>query len=150
MSYGADGPALFRLGAKLVHRVLQGRRPNDLPIEQPTKFELAVNLKDDGGGEIARLFASLNQRDCVCNIDPPTSSYAIMRRARPYCGENSGPGKERCGELTSNPELENSIGQIRSSDDVRRATALTSYFLCVFCLTVLSARLMICAVITFV
>ena len=45
MSYGADGPALFRLGAKFVHRILQGRQPNDLPIEQPTKFELAVNLK---------------------------------------------------------------------------------------------------------
>jgi ABC-type uncharacterized transport system substrate-binding protein len=44
MSYGADGPALFRLGAKFVHRILQGRQPNDLPIEQPTKFELAVNL----------------------------------------------------------------------------------------------------------
>jgi putative tryptophan/tyrosine transport system substrate-binding protein len=45
MSYGADGPALFRLGAKFVHRILQGRQPNDLPIEQPTKFELSVNLK---------------------------------------------------------------------------------------------------------
>jgi putative tryptophan/tyrosine transport system substrate-binding protein len=45
MSYGADGPALFRLSAKFVHRILQGRHPNDLPIEQPTKFELAVNLK---------------------------------------------------------------------------------------------------------
>ena len=45
MSYGADGPALFRLSAKFVHRILQGERPNDLPIEQPTKFELAVNLK---------------------------------------------------------------------------------------------------------
>jgi putative ABC transport system substrate-binding protein len=45
MSYGADGPALFRLGAKFVHRILQGKQPNDLPIEQPTKFELAVNLK---------------------------------------------------------------------------------------------------------
>jgi putative tryptophan/tyrosine transport system substrate-binding protein len=45
MSYGADGPALFRLGAKFVHRILQGRQPTDLPIEQPTQFELAVNLK---------------------------------------------------------------------------------------------------------
>ena len=45
MSYGADGPALFRLGAKFVHRILQGRKPTDLPIEQPTQFELAVNLK---------------------------------------------------------------------------------------------------------
>jgi ABC-type uncharacterized transport system substrate-binding protein len=45
MSYGADGAALFRLGAKFVHRILQGRQPNDLPIEQPTKFELAINLR---------------------------------------------------------------------------------------------------------
>jgi ABC-type uncharacterized transport system substrate-binding protein len=45
MSYGADGPALFRHSAKFVHRILQGRQPNDLPIEQPTKFELAINLK---------------------------------------------------------------------------------------------------------
>ena len=45
MSYGADGPALFRQGAKFVHRILQGQQPNDLPIEQPTTFELAINLK---------------------------------------------------------------------------------------------------------
>jgi ABC-type uncharacterized transport system substrate-binding protein len=45
MSYGADGPALFRQAAKFVHRILQGQQPNDLPIEQPTKFELAINLK---------------------------------------------------------------------------------------------------------
>jgi putative ABC transport system substrate-binding protein len=45
MSYGADGPTLFRQAAKFVHRILQGEQPNDLPIEQPTKFELAINLK---------------------------------------------------------------------------------------------------------
>jgi putative ABC transport system substrate-binding protein len=45
MSFGADGPASFRHSAKFVHRILQGRQPSDLPIEQPTKFELAVNLK---------------------------------------------------------------------------------------------------------
>jgi putative ABC transport system substrate-binding protein len=45
MSYGADGPASFRQGAKFVQRILQGRQPKDLPIEQPTKFELAINLK---------------------------------------------------------------------------------------------------------
>jgi hypothetical protein len=41
----AKGPALFRQSAKFVQRILQGQQPNDLPIEQPTKFELAVNLK---------------------------------------------------------------------------------------------------------
>src|SRR6516162_3042995 len=42
---------------------------------------------------------ALNQRDCACNIDPSASSYAIMRRAGPYRGENSGPGKDDSGEL---------------------------------------------------
>jgi putative ABC transport system substrate-binding protein len=45
MSFGADGPASVRHGAKFVHRILQGKQPKDLPIEQPTKFELVINLK---------------------------------------------------------------------------------------------------------
>jgi putative ABC transport system substrate-binding protein len=45
MSFGADGPAAVRHGTKFVQRILQGRQPKDLPIEQPTKFELAINLK---------------------------------------------------------------------------------------------------------
>jgi putative ABC transport system substrate-binding protein len=45
MSFGADGPSSVRHGTKFVHRILQGQQPNDLPIEQPTKFELAVNLR---------------------------------------------------------------------------------------------------------
>jgi len=45
MSFGADGPASFRHGAKFVQRILRGWQPKDLPIEQPTKFELAINLK---------------------------------------------------------------------------------------------------------
>ncbi|MGB9296047.1 MAG: ABC transporter substrate binding protein, partial [Pseudolabrys sp.] len=45
MSFGADGPAAFRHGAKFVQRILQGKPPKDIPIEQPTKFELAINLK---------------------------------------------------------------------------------------------------------
>src|SRR6266508_3851090 len=46
MAFGADGPASVRHGAKFVHRILQGKQPKDIPIEQPTKFELAINLKD--------------------------------------------------------------------------------------------------------
>ena len=45
MSFGADGPAAFRHGAKFVQRILQGKQPQDIPIEQPTKFELTINLK---------------------------------------------------------------------------------------------------------
>jgi ABC-type uncharacterized transport system substrate-binding protein len=45
ISYGADGPDLFRRSAVFVHKILQGGKPMDIPVEQPTKFELIVNLK---------------------------------------------------------------------------------------------------------
>jgi len=45
LSYGADGPDSFRHGAGFVVKILQGAAPKDMPIEQPTKFELVLNLK---------------------------------------------------------------------------------------------------------
>jgi len=45
MAFGADNPAAFRHAAKFVQKVLQGKQPKDIPIEQPTKLELTLNLK---------------------------------------------------------------------------------------------------------
>ena len=44
VSYGANFPDLFRRAAEIVDKVLRGARPADIPVEQPTKFELVLNL----------------------------------------------------------------------------------------------------------
>jgi putative tryptophan/tyrosine transport system substrate-binding protein len=45
MSYGPNFPHLFRRAAEMVDKIMQGAKPADIPVEQPTKFDLVINLK---------------------------------------------------------------------------------------------------------
>ena len=45
ISYGPDAVDIVRRSASYVHRILKGEKPADLPVQAPTKYQLAINLK---------------------------------------------------------------------------------------------------------
>jgi putative tryptophan/tyrosine transport system substrate-binding protein len=64
MSYGASQPDLFRRATGYVHKILQGTKPADLPVEQPVKFDLVVNLRTAKGTRLddARILLAARRR----------------------------------------------------------------------------------------
>jgi putative ABC transport system substrate-binding protein len=64
VAYGANQAALYRRGASYVDRILKGAKPADLPVQQPTEFELVINLRTAKTLELevpAKLLALANE-----------------------------------------------------------------------------------------
>ena len=81
--------------------------------------------RDAGVGAIAPGFAMLERAKRASHIDPPASSYAIMRRARPYRGENPEPGKDVRRELDLTPGIREQPGSIADISRRQRDVRLT-------------------------
>ena len=62
MAYGASLPDMLRRAAEYIDRLLKGARPADLPMEQPTKFDLVINLKTAKALGLATVPPSLLRR----------------------------------------------------------------------------------------
>jgi putative ABC transport system substrate-binding protein len=68
IAYGASDPHMYRRAATFVDKIFKGTMPSDLPVEQPTTFELAINLKTAKGLGLTIPQSLLQQADQV--IDP--------------------------------------------------------------------------------
>jgi hypothetical protein len=73
MSFGPSLPDLYRRAADFVDKILRGTKPADIPVEQPTKFDIVINLTTAKGARSDRA------ADFAGDLDPHLSSRSVTR-----------------------------------------------------------------------
>ena len=89
MSYGVSLPDLFRRSATYVHKILQGTKPSDLPVEQPTKFELVLNLKTASHMATAEFGGHRGYREQGCLMSDSNVDFKRGWDPRSEVGQNA-------------------------------------------------------------
>jgi ABC-type uncharacterized transport system substrate-binding protein len=95
MSYGPNFPSLFRPAAEYVDKILREAKPNDLPVEQPTRFDLVLNLTTAK----------------ALGLDLPAADDLSARRAWPLIARPA-----ECSFIASGPSCTVCQGNIRRSE----------------------------------
>jgi hypothetical protein len=108
MSYEPNTLATYRRTASFVDKILKGAKPADLPVEQPTKFELVINMKTAKAAALMNNGRSLADRildKLVANDPPPDPPLRISSG----CGQ--GNSCNACGDSIEDAQLEYQIAQ---------------------------------------